>query len=723
MLTQNRDIDNKIRIGQKKEEPLRESGDSEGLNSKLSESVSLLSKAALELDQRQLEIESKLRLQMSERQSKLKKIQSKMDKINKRKYKPVSMLIKQVGRNKTTSENDPVEPIRKSNPSYNKQKTGYQAPGDIFIKLLQNIETEKVKKKSEPQEVEEKNKKGVINSVKAFQFGTGEVKEFSRDTFYVALEAFDSIYNNIVKNDLEIRSKARDFDFESLLKLIRMYLEKIISEFGQWGEKEKLAVDEIILRTEKSYFANKLKKKFLSDKSEYAQINVFTRLNELEVVSLSKLFKQIKHMLLNRKENYVSQSMATPRPHTFQLKSVVLDEKIIDEAKRRETERATVGKLPIERSAPLRLGHTESTTDSSKRAVPLFAERYRRQTSFKLAAFASENERLDALGQLEARLAMEKMEKKDQEDLDEYVDMIIYAFVTKYVYAMPSVNGSHQPSSLTKDRASSRKKKSIRDVPEDEKSVKNYQINLVAAHSEMPEGSLMTSVVTPKLEAGQVVKKKELVFEVFEKKKDFVLHSNRYRRLPWQRQSVPEKPELKDVKTSKQPVLPTIVKGSPFNSPRKGLEEPIRKRNTGSASKKQPTTNRITTNLLSAAEKMTTTEQTASKRNAENQVLKLADIVASNEVFMKRLAKEFRNRLSPACLQAIAEQRPGLQQEMVKTIMDLAPKFALESVGSRSAAQKKGAESLMELNNIKREMAERFERMPRMGDSKTKKCH
>lgn len=701
-----------------------DSGDTQGIETDESDSLNYLNEAVFQLDQRQTEIDTKIRKQMGERQYKVKSNQNRLKRIQEKTYKQISMLINQLGQKQEPKPLvNPMGVVRTSDPSYNKTKQGHQGPGDVLIKLLQSIETETQKNRIIEIENEEKNKgkKAVINSIKAFQFGTGEVKEFSRDSFYVALEAFEKIYNTIIREDLEKKSKSRDFDFQSLLKLIRLYLQKIVSKFSHWGEKEKQAVDEIIMRTEKSYFANKLKKKFLSDKVQYTQMDVFKRLNEIEVVSLSRLFKQIKYMLLNRKESYISQQINKSQPVKLHLKSVFLDENLIVEARQREEERNNVGKIPKERSLPVFSAYDHPDEDHKKK-VSLFAERYRK-TSNDLTTSRSQLHRVDPIGHRQATIEAMKLEEKDREELDKYVDSIIKAFLTKYIYAMPNFDPHFQPLATIKEKSVSKKKKQTKDQ-DDTELVKNYKIVLLREDSDLQEHSETLTIATPKPRQIDIIKKKELVFEVFEKKKkDFVLHTNRYKRLPWQKQSLPSVAILPPPNlsiTAKGPQSPTQLKGPQLIIERKGQDLKQNKSN----SKKNSTTNRTTPNLRSQGSKTElfhVEPHYSQKRQTDNALLKLADSVVRNEVFMKNLTSAFRSKLSGSCIDSIAEQKAGFQTEMAKTIVGFAPKFAQEAISVTLSLQRKGAEELIELNKMKTAMAEKIENFPRIQEPKFKK--
>lgn len=197
--------------------------------------------------------------------------------------------------------------MRSMSPSSPKKPKDVTAsPAELLFKILR---TANVKDKSEEAELEtnrKTQKKTVINNYKCYDYGSGEVKEYERSNFYFALEAFEKVYEAVIKQDLEVNSQKRKFDFQSLLSLIKGHLQKILEQFSTWTEKEKKDVDEIIARAEKSYFAGRLNKLFLSDKQKYKEIDVFKRLNDIEVVSLSRLFKQIKFMLMNKKESYLS---------------------------------------------------------------------------------------------------------------------------------------------------------------------------------------------------------------------------------------------------------------------------------------------------------------------------------------------------------------------------------------------------------------------------------
>ena len=218
-----------------------------------------------------------------------------------------SIKIQRLLRQKSSSKqpNDPQ--LLYKHESASKLKKGYLGPAEILLRILQDAEgPERRSSLPEPSSLSSPKK---INAFKTYEFGSGQIKEYNRSSFLFALEAFEAIYESVITHDLEVNSKERKFDYNSLLNLIKMYLQKILTQLHGWTESDKRAVEEIILRTEQTFFVGRLHKQFLSDKSKYMQMDVFKRLNEIEVISLRKLFKQIKHLLLNKKESY-----ATPAP-------------------------------------------------------------------------------------------------------------------------------------------------------------------------------------------------------------------------------------------------------------------------------------------------------------------------------------------------------------------------------------------------------------------------
>lgn len=207
-------------------------------------------------------------------------------------------------KNKRNGSRSPARSVSPSSPR-KKMKEAAASPAEILFKILRTANVRNDAEEPEPN-LTPNPKKTVINNFKCYDYGSGQVKEYERSNFYFALEAFEKVYEAVIKQDLNVNSEKRKFDFQSLLSLIKNHLQKILQQFSAWTEKEKKDVDEIIARAEKSYFAGRLNKLFLSDKQKYKEINVFKRLNEIEVVSLSRLFKQIKFMLLNKKESYNS---------------------------------------------------------------------------------------------------------------------------------------------------------------------------------------------------------------------------------------------------------------------------------------------------------------------------------------------------------------------------------------------------------------------------------
>lgn len=192
-----------------------------------------------------------------------------------------------------------------------------KSPAELLFSLLRidsgNAHSE--------EDLKTQSKGNKVNDFKCYDFKTGEMKEYNRNSFYVAMEAFEVLYEAIIKRDIEANSKKGDFDFQSLLNLLKLYLQKVLKELMVFSSKEQKAIDEIILRVEKCFFVGRLKKNFLSDKKKYTEMNVFDRLNQIEIISLSRLFKQIKFLLLNRRESYLSHDPNRGRIKYFQLVS------------------------------------------------------------------------------------------------------------------------------------------------------------------------------------------------------------------------------------------------------------------------------------------------------------------------------------------------------------------------------------------------------------------
>ena len=105
------------------------------------------------------------------------------------------------------------------------EKEQLLSPAEILLKILRNA----VDNDKEALPITDSKRslgagqKEKIN-FKTFEYGSGLTTEYKHDTFYDALEAFDKIYEEVIKYDLEFNSRQRKFDFLSLMNLIKDYL-------------------------------------------------------------------------------------------------------------------------------------------------------------------------------------------------------------------------------------------------------------------------------------------------------------------------------------------------------------------------------------------------------------------------------------------------------------------------------------------------------------------
>lgn len=133
---------------------------------------------------------------------------------------------------------------------------------------------------------------------KVYEFGTGKTTVVTKNKFIAALNEFSNFYEHLIETDLVKKQKSGEFDYLSLIHLLKMYLNKVMRQFKGWSSKDQSTLDLIIERTKKAFFSYKLNKKFISNKKHYMQIDVFERLNTMETFSLKRLFKTIKGFLI-----------------------------------------------------------------------------------------------------------------------------------------------------------------------------------------------------------------------------------------------------------------------------------------------------------------------------------------------------------------------------------------------------------------------------------------
>lgn len=653
-------------------------------------------KIVTRLNSAERRIDEQIRKTMDERQHKLQATNSQRGKNSEASNRMTSMMINQLYRRNTTFEEkqlaNPIGFIKTSESTYNKQKQAMQSPGDVLIKLLQAIDAQKKDQLVEAEAENRLPKRGVINKIKAYQYGTGEVKEFSRDSFYVALEAFEAIYNTIIRDDLEQKSRARDLDFKSLLKLIRMYLEKIVTRFSSWGAKEQKAVDDIITRTEKGYFANKLKKKFLSDKNQYTKINVFERLNDIEVVSLSRLFKQIKHMLLNRKESYISNEIGQPKKKDFKIRNLIVKADVEGALKREEDLRNPHYRIE-ERSLPN--PQIQPIIDSPHKAPPgairLKVERQEQSVP------------VEGVDIVQARIIKKenlKVFNREIEDLEEYIGLIIHNFILKYLYSLPQTSiDSQMQISFSKDK--SQKNKNKHKKAESMNTVKNYKIALIKKDSGLAEGSNTQSRIFDTHDDPPIIKRKDLVFELIERKPHLGLHT-KYKRLPW---NPNPKDSLPSITTNGRPTgqQTTRLRQIAHDSkPEDHIEGPSLHR---SMSRIKPASSRHATLAVNGNN---TNSRPHDHSKPSNFVIdRLVQSISSDAKFMAELERDLRSRLSSECMQAIAEHDIACFVEMRKRIEETVGRMiAVTRPRFRVMSRPDSLSMLSQLNNIKRAMAD-----------------
>jgi hypothetical protein len=158
--------------------------------------------------------------------------------------------------------------------------------GDLMTQLLKKFEASKTE---EHKKVEKELIKFAMKS-KVYEFGTGRTSLVTKNKFIAALNEFSKFYEHLIETDLVDKQKSGEFDYLSLINLLKMYLNKVMKKFSGWSSKDQSTLDLIIERTKKAFFSYKLNKKFISSKKHYMQINVFERLNTMETFSLKRLF-------------------------------------------------------------------------------------------------------------------------------------------------------------------------------------------------------------------------------------------------------------------------------------------------------------------------------------------------------------------------------------------------------------------------------------------------
>ena len=133
---------------------------------------------------------------------------------------------------------------------------------------------------------------------KVYEFGTGRTSLVTKNKFITALNEFSNFYEHLIETDLVKKQQSGQFDYLSLINLLKLYLNKVMKQFKGWSSKDQSTLDLIIERTKKAFFSYKLNKKFISSKQHYVKINVFERLNTIETFSLKRLFQTIKGFLI-----------------------------------------------------------------------------------------------------------------------------------------------------------------------------------------------------------------------------------------------------------------------------------------------------------------------------------------------------------------------------------------------------------------------------------------
>ena len=428
--------------------------------------------------------------------SRLKNVMLRMQRSNSIHRKNSSINIQKLLRGRTREES-PTE-IKTRQESWSKIKKGGLGPAEILMRILQDAsgreEDSRLAKKSE----QTKSFSGPkINAFKTYEFGSGKIKEYNRSNFLFALEAFEAIYESVIKHDLEVNSKERKFDYNSLMNLIRFYLEKILQQFKGWTDSDQKAVNEIITRTEQTFFAGRLHKQFLSDKTKYMQMNVFKRLNEIEVISLKKLFKQIKYLLLNKKENYsLSVNDAPKKYYELRMPPAVLVEANIEEYIQKEEAKndLPLRKLPKEEMKIERTGQEKKKNFQIKNTSMLMKK------PAKITAKVFDELR-------DMNFKKENMMKKEEmdhlESLD-YVDKILHKYIQKALFYFLKID--------------------LQLIDLENKAppqVKNYEINLIELDEELDiQDSSIHSESASRASQVPIIKNRDFVFEVLDFRKE-----------------------------------------------------------------------------------------------------------------------------------------------------------------------------------------------------------
>ena len=156
----------------------------------------------------------------------------------------------------------------------------------------------KIKKQEKKFYVMEYNLIKLAMKSKLYDFGTATNQPITKNNLLSTLADFNRFYDEILESEVFKKEKSGELDFESLLSLLNIYLDKMIKEYKGWTRQDRFSLRQIIEQAKKAFFAYKLSKKFVSSKQSYLKVNIFERLNTLETFSIKKLFILIKGFII-----------------------------------------------------------------------------------------------------------------------------------------------------------------------------------------------------------------------------------------------------------------------------------------------------------------------------------------------------------------------------------------------------------------------------------------
>ena len=73
---------------------------------------------------------------------------------------------------------------------------------------------------------------------KVYEFGTGKTSLVTKNKFIAALNEFSKFYEHLIETDLVKKQKSGEFDYVSLINLLKIYLNKVMKQFSGWSTKD-----------------------------------------------------------------------------------------------------------------------------------------------------------------------------------------------------------------------------------------------------------------------------------------------------------------------------------------------------------------------------------------------------------------------------------------------------------------------------------------------------